>query len=49
MDGGSSDESSDKEMYKFLLEDDDSQFMNGMLLFALHHDKYCNRLSIGNH
>jgi hypothetical protein len=38
-----SDESNDEELYRFFLEDDDSEFMHGMLLYAMHLDKYCNR------
>ena len=38
-----SDESSDEEIFRLLVEDDDREFMDGMLLFAIHFDKYCNR------
>ena len=41
-DGDNSDESSDEEIFR-LVKDDDSEFMASMLLFAIHHDKYCNR------
>jgi len=42
-DEDNSDESSDEDIYRMLLEDDDNDFMNGMYLFAIHHDKYCSR------
>ena len=42
-DGDNYDESSDEDIYRMLLEDDDSDFMNSMYLFAIHHDKYCSR------
>ena len=38
-----SDESSDEEIFRLLVEDDASEFMDGMLLFAIHYDKYYNR------
>ena len=41
-DGDNSDESSDEEIFRLVLEDDDNDFMNGMLLYIIHHDKYCN-------
>ena len=37
-DGDNSDESSDEDIYRMLLEDDDNDFMNGMYPFAIHHD-----------
>ena len=42
-DGDNSDESSDDEIFILLVEDDDKEFLDGMLLFADHYDKYCNR------
>ena len=42
-DGDNSDESSDEEIFILLVEDDDKEFLDGMLLFADHYDKYCNR------
>ena len=42
-DGDNSDESSDEELFRLLVDDDDREFMDGMLLFAIHYDKYCNR------
>ena len=38
-----SNESSDEKIFRLALEDDDSDFMNDMLLYAIHIDKYCNR------
>ena len=37
------DELSDEEIFRLVLEDDDNDFMYGMLLYAIHHDKYFNR------
>ena len=42
-DGDNSDESSDEELFKLFVDDDDKGFLDGMLLFAIHFDKYCNR------
>ena len=42
-DGDNSDESSDEKIFRLALGDDDNDFMNGMLLYAIHHDKYYNR------
>ena len=36
-DGDNSDESSDEEIFRLVLEDDDNDFMNGMLPYAIHH------------
>jgi hypothetical protein len=42
-DGDNSDESSDEELFKLLVDDDDKGFLDDMLLFAVYYDKYCNR------
>jgi len=42
-DGDNLDESSDERIFILLVEDDDKEFQDGMLLFAGHYDKYCNR------
>ena len=42
-DGDNSDESSDEKIFILLVEDDDKEFLDSMLLFADHYDKYCNR------
>jgi hypothetical protein len=40
-----SDESSDDELFRLLVEQDneDRDFLDGMLLFAVHYDTYCNK------
>jgi hypothetical protein len=40
---GTSDESSDEDLVRLFIEDDDSQFLHGMYDYAMHLDKYCNR------
>ena len=42
-DGDNSDESSDEELFKLFVDDDDREFLDDMLLFAIHYDKYFNR------
>ena len=42
-DGDNPDESSDEELFRLLVDDDDKGFLDGMLLFAYHYDKYCNK------
>ena len=39
-DGDNSDESSDEELFRLLVDDDDREFMDGMLLFDIHYDKF---------
>ena len=34
---------SDKDIYKMLLDDDDSDLIYGMYQYAIYIDKYCNR------
>ena len=42
-DGDNPDESSDEELFRLLVDDDDKGFLDAMLLFADHYDKYCNK------
>jgi hypothetical protein len=42
-DGDNSDESSDEELFRLLVDDDDKGFLDGMLLFVVHYEKYYNR------
>jgi len=42
-DGDNPDDSSDEELFGLLVDDDDKGFLDGMLLFADHYDKYCNK------
>ena len=39
MDVDTSDESSDEKIFRFALEDDDSDFITGMFLYANYHDR----------
>ena len=44
-DRDTSDESSDDELFRLLVEqdDDDRDFLDGMLLFVVHYNTYCNK------